>query len=191
MAVSKRTRYEVLRRDNHTCRYCGGTAPEVVLTVDHVVPVSLGGSDDPSNLVAACKDCNAGKASSHPDAPLVADVEADALRWAAAIKLAAQSQSEDLKRLEEFAGIFDECWNNWTYGDGEPVPRPVNWRDSIEQFELAGVRQKVIVDAIRVAMTNPRVTPDATWRYFCGICWRRVDEIREGAAARIAAEEGD
>lgn len=54
MAVSKRTRYEVLRRDNHTCRYCGGSAPDVRLTVDHVLPVTLGGSDDPSNLVAAC-----------------------------------------------------------------------------------------------------------------------------------------
>lgn len=34
MAVSKRTRYEVLRRDNHACRYCGASAPEVKLTVD-------------------------------------------------------------------------------------------------------------------------------------------------------------
>ncbi|AWN05089.1 HNH endonuclease [Gordonia phage Easley] len=40
MAVSKRLRYEILRRDNHTCRYCGATAPDVPLTVDHVVPVS-------------------------------------------------------------------------------------------------------------------------------------------------------
>jgi 5-methylcytosine-specific restriction endonuclease McrA len=39
MAVSKRTRYEVLRRDNHACRYCGGIAPDVILTVDHVTPV--------------------------------------------------------------------------------------------------------------------------------------------------------
>lgn len=27
MAVSKRLRHEVMRRDNHTCRYCGGGAP--------------------------------------------------------------------------------------------------------------------------------------------------------------------
>ena len=61
MAVSKRTRFEVLRRDNHACRYCGRTAPEVKLTLDHVVPVSLGGTDDPDNLVAACHDCNSGE----------------------------------------------------------------------------------------------------------------------------------
>lgn len=41
MSVSKRLRFEVLRRDNHTCRYCGSSAPEVKLTIDHVVPVAL------------------------------------------------------------------------------------------------------------------------------------------------------
>ena len=40
MAVSKRTRFEVLRRDNFTCRYCRSTDNE--LTVDHVTPVALG-----------------------------------------------------------------------------------------------------------------------------------------------------
>ena len=57
--------------DNHSCRYCGQCAPDVRLTVDHVVPKALGGTDAPSNLVAACIDCNVGKASSSPDAALV------------------------------------------------------------------------------------------------------------------------
>ena len=55
MAVSKRTRFEVLRRDDYTCRYCRST--ENPLTIDHVVPEALGGGNDPSNLVAACRDC--------------------------------------------------------------------------------------------------------------------------------------
>lgn len=65
MAVSKRTRFEVLRRDDYTCRYCRST--ENPLTIDHVVPEALGGGNDPSNLVAACRDCNAGKSSTSPD----------------------------------------------------------------------------------------------------------------------------
>src|SRR5690606_40826449 len=52
-----------------------------VLTIDHVLPVALGGSDDPSNLVAACRDCNAGKSSAAPDAETVAEVEVDSARW--------------------------------------------------------------------------------------------------------------
>ncbi|WP_075737496.1 HNH endonuclease [Streptomyces acidiscabies] len=63
MAVSKRLRYEILRRDNHTCRYCGASAPDVPLRVDHVTPVALGGTDTPDNLVAACEPCNSGKSS--------------------------------------------------------------------------------------------------------------------------------
>lgn len=63
MAVSKRLRYEILRRDNHTCRYCGASAPDVPLRVDHVTPVALGGTDEPSNLVTSCEPCNSGKTS--------------------------------------------------------------------------------------------------------------------------------
>ena len=88
MAVSKRLRYEILRRDNYSCRYCGASAPDVRLTVDHVTPVSLGGRDEAGNLVAACVDCNAGKSSSNPDAPLVGNVSDDAIRWSKAIQRA-------------------------------------------------------------------------------------------------------
>lgn len=86
MAVSKRLRYEILRRDNHACRYCGATAPDVKLNVDHVIPTSLGGSDAPMNLVTACADCNGGKTSSMPTP--VADVDQETFRRAANLKQA-------------------------------------------------------------------------------------------------------
>lgn len=82
MAVSKRLRYEILRRDNHACRYCGAAAPDVKLNVDHVIPTSLGGSDKPNNLVTSCADCNSGKTSSLPNAEPVADVDQEAFREA-------------------------------------------------------------------------------------------------------------
>ncbi|WP_372344655.1 HNH endonuclease [Streptomyces sp. KL116D] len=82
MAVSKRLRYEILRRDNHACRYCGATAPDAKLNVDHVIPQSLGGTDKPDNLVTSCAECNSGKTSSLPNAMPVADVDQDAFRQA-------------------------------------------------------------------------------------------------------------
>src|SRR5690606_6758165 len=63
MAVSKRLRFEIFRRDSHTCRYCGATAPGTPLRVDHVVPLAPGGTDHPSNLVTSCEPCNSGKTS--------------------------------------------------------------------------------------------------------------------------------
>ncbi len=61
MAVSNKVRFEVLKRDNFTCQYCGRRAPEVVLQMEHVIPVAKGGTDDIMNLVAGCFECNSGK----------------------------------------------------------------------------------------------------------------------------------
>ena len=61
MAISKKTRFEVFKRDKFTCQYCGESAPEVVLEVYHIQPVSKGGDDDMLNLVTSCFDCNRGK----------------------------------------------------------------------------------------------------------------------------------
>ncbi|MGY2747246.1 HNH endonuclease [Arthrobacter sp. UYCu723] len=77
MSVSNRTRYEVLRRDNHACRYCGAKAPGVHLQVDHVIPKSRGGSDDPSNLTAACVGCNQAKGNGVPHEDVIRDVRHD------------------------------------------------------------------------------------------------------------------
>ncbi|KKN44964.1 hypothetical protein LCGC14_0687850 [marine sediment metagenome] len=54
-------RFKVLKRDRHTCTGCGARAPDVELEVDHIVPVSKGGTDELSNLRTLCKDCNIGK----------------------------------------------------------------------------------------------------------------------------------
>jgi hypothetical protein len=61
-----RLRFQILKRDNFTCRYCGQYAPNVILEVDHVIPVCEGGTDDPDNLVTACMACNQGKEGLRP-----------------------------------------------------------------------------------------------------------------------------
>jgi hypothetical protein len=83
MAVSKRLRFEIFRRDIYTCHYCGASAPDVVLTVDHILPKTLGGTDLPDNLVTACTECNSGKSSTQPDRNLVSEVRREAERWQA------------------------------------------------------------------------------------------------------------
>ncbi|PZD95709.1 HNH endonuclease [Paenibacillus sambharensis] len=47
-------RKTALKRDNHTCLWCGLPAA----TVDHIIPSSKGGSDLPQNLLASCSECN-------------------------------------------------------------------------------------------------------------------------------------
>jgi len=54
-------RWQILKRDNFTCQYCGQYAPNVQLEVDHKIEVSNGGADNPDNLVTSCWACNRGK----------------------------------------------------------------------------------------------------------------------------------
>lgn len=59
--ISKKTRFEVFKRDGFKCQYCGRSAPDAVLEVDHVIPVAKGGTNDILNLITSCRDCNNGK----------------------------------------------------------------------------------------------------------------------------------
>lgn len=184
MAVSKRLRYEIIRRDNGTCRYCGQHAPDVPLTVDHVIPTTLGGTDEPSNLVAACRDCNSGKTSSNPDQPLVDDVAADALRWANAMRVAADAQVAVLEHVTAWHQEFDSTWRHWTI-EGELIDRPTDWRTTVDQFREAGLPQLILHDSVRIAMEANQLPADRVWRYFCGVAWRRVEQVRADALASL------
>jgi len=62
-SLSKKLRFEVFKRDSFTCQYCGRSAPDVVLEIDHIEPVSEGGTNDILNLITSCKDCNSGKSN--------------------------------------------------------------------------------------------------------------------------------
>lgn len=56
-------RREVLRRDKHTCQYCGSKKQ---LTLDHVIPRSKGGKHTWDNVVIACERCNSYKGDRTP-----------------------------------------------------------------------------------------------------------------------------
>lgn len=60
-AIGKKLRFEVFKRDRFTCQYCGSKAPDVVLHVDHIDPVSKGGASELVNLITSCAACNLGK----------------------------------------------------------------------------------------------------------------------------------
>lgn len=56
-------RREVLRRDHHSCQYCGSNK---LLTLDHIIPRSKGGQHSWDNVVAACERCNSRKGDRTP-----------------------------------------------------------------------------------------------------------------------------
>ena len=56
--IPESLRNEVFARDNNKCCSCGATSE---LTVDHIIPFSLGGQTTKENLQTLCKKCNSKK----------------------------------------------------------------------------------------------------------------------------------
>lgn len=189
MAVSKALRFAVLARDNHTCRYCGAKAPSVVLHVDHVVPVALGGMDVPENLVAACVDCNTGKAATSLDAQAVADIQADTMRWARAIAAAAAKVAEDAAVRETYLFYVE---GEWTGGRMPPhADLPDDWEITAWNFYARGLPLVEIDEALLITSNAGSVPAGARWRYFCGICWNKLRALEDHARSIVDSGEVD
>jgi hypothetical protein len=61
------TRELLFLRDRHLCAYCGFRFKDRDLDAEHVQPESRGGAWSWTNLVAACRRCNARKGNSTPE----------------------------------------------------------------------------------------------------------------------------
>jgi 5-methylcytosine-specific restriction endonuclease McrA len=57
-------RTTIFARDDYTCQYCSQRGGN--LECDHVIPVSRGGTNEPTNLVTACLPCNRSKGTKLP-----------------------------------------------------------------------------------------------------------------------------
>lgn len=65
-SINYRMRFRVLQRDNFKCCACGASPAKdsgVKLHIDHIIPVSKGGTCDLSNLQTLCEKCNLGKSN--------------------------------------------------------------------------------------------------------------------------------
>lgn len=60
-ALTKQMRESILARDNWTCQKCGNSVynePNLLLEIDHIIPISMGGKTEPNNLQTLCWRCN-------------------------------------------------------------------------------------------------------------------------------------
>lgn len=64
--ISGHVQQKVWVADQFTCMYCSRKMGDVQLTIDHFVPLEMGGVNDTSNYLSACRRCNKDKGSMSP-----------------------------------------------------------------------------------------------------------------------------
>jgi len=172
-AISKKTRFEVFKRDGFTCAYCGGQPPKVVLHCDHIVPVAEDGTNDIDNLVTACDACNLGKgARSLAALPKTVAEKADILREKEdqiagfnALIAERQNRIEDTawdiaNALNDAWGLERDCFNK-------------RWLASIIQF-ADKLALNDLLEAVVIATARKPYSETQCFKYFCGICWNKI-----------------
>ena len=175
--LSKRTRFEVFKRDDFRCAYCGASPPDALLHADHIIPVVDGGENKFSNLVTACERCNLGKGprpladSAHPlvtpesiEATKERKAQIDRYRkhireWADA-KLAAENDEVAIV-AEAFMGKPGFTWQQ----EGAPEARN-QVLGFIRRLGVKRVREAAAISLRREARDQ--------FRYFCGCCWTMI-----------------
>lgn len=169
--LSKRIRFEVFKRDQFTCLYCGAHPPAAILHVDHVQPFSKGWTDDLDNLVTACQACNAGKSnhllSSVPlslekKAKLLKEHEAQLAGYRAAMDAVRARENRDIDELE---AVFRAAYGNHRFTDSFRTSIRNNFLSKLDFYEL-----KAHAETSCNRMPN---IYDAT-KYFCGMNWRCI-----------------
>ncbi len=146
-------RFEVFKRDRFTCQYCGKAAPDVVLHVDHMHPVSDGGADDILNLITSCIDCNLGKGARllSDDTTLAKqrDQLAQLQERREQLDMLVQWKSElvnlDGEATEKVARFYSERVPGWHLND--------NGKSELRQF-IAKHGVADVMDAITVSATK-------------------------------------
>lgn len=170
-AIGKRKRFEIFKRDNFTCQYCGAQPPTVILHVDHILAVANGGGNEDENLTTACEGCNLGK-SSVPLAIKPQTLEAaaeDAKEAAEQVKEHAKMVREAREAMEgvcwEIAEVIQEGasagWSRDKFNGVKGFVKRIGYATTLEAAYIA---------ADRYGEGSRR------FKYFCGICWNRVRE---------------
>lgn len=183
---TKRTRFEILRRDHHACRYCGAKAPDVTLQVDHIVPVALGGTNDPDNGITSCVDCNQGKASVPADAALVEEARnADkAFRDALRSNLEQQTEEALLKRTKDNHWL-NHIIDHWCKKVSLEDTYPVSMEATLLRWKEMGCPDSLIIYSMDITASRVDLIGNSwrQWKYTCGVMWKRIEMASKEASS--------
>lgn len=170
--LTKKSRFEIFKRDQFTCVYCGSTPPAVTLEVDHVIPVSSGGENEIDNLVCSCFDCNRGKGKNNLDsipetinekAEYAKEREGQIKEYRKLIKRVRARKSRDVKAVNDvFKTYFEDR------GLTDKFKRSIKY-NFVEKIDVTD-----LTEYMHQSCNRFDDDPNRAISYFCGICWNRI-----------------
>jgi len=175
--LSKGLRFEVFKRDGFTCQYCGQKPTDVVLQVDHIVPVAAGGDNDINNLVTACEACNQGKKakrldiSPRPDADLV---WLEMQQELAELQRYQRAKAERDRVLGEIVKALQTTWLRVSALDWCPASHVIE--QAINKYSPDMVEEAILIVAPKVAGGYVRKERDEWLRYMHGTLKNLADD---------------
>lgn len=171
-AISKKTRFEVFKRDNFTCQYCSAKPPKVPLEIDHLLPVCKKGTNDIDNLITACFDCNRGKSGNElTSIPKTIIEKSEGKRLALKQykeykKILALEKAQIDFDIDSIQDIYSAVFDGWGFSE--------KFRISVKKFIVVpGV--EAVSEAMESAC-NRMYHEGKALSYFCGICWNKIKE---------------
>ena len=196
--ISKKIRFEVFKRDGFQCAYCGKTPPEVILEVDHIEPVSMGGTDDINNLLTACFDCNRGKknikldkipAKLNENLEVLKEKEEQLKEYNKIIKKINKRYNKQTNELEEFLDEYFSENPDHIYRFDELFKR-VTLKRFYELLGFDEIKESLYLACEKIFRDYENIEDDdlkywdayrqETIKYFCGICWNKIRERGDG-----------
>lgn len=187
-AISKKVRFEVFKRDSFKCQYCGKSAPEVILEIDHIKPVSKGGTNDMTNLVAACSACNNGKRANLLDDNTVIEKQKAQLdelnKRREQLEMMLQWKEELLDLSKKECDYISEKWFEFTQGYDIDAAQEKELKQLIKKHGFNTVYESVIDATNQYLELNGYGIPYAysvedAWKYVGKICNVKTREIEK------------
>jgi len=182
---NNKQRFEVFKKYNFTCQYCGRRTPEVILEIDHIIPKSKGGTDDIENLTASCFECNRGKSGTlldtilkdkdiHSETLLLAEREMQLAEYNYVRKKIREREDHEISLLREhFSTQFD--YPSYAEKEFDKIINIV--RDSLKFISFVDIMDLIDYSIERTAEdTRGEWHNTAASKYLMGILRNKIKE---------------
>lgn len=173
MAISKKLRFDIFKRDGFKCQYCGSVPPIVVLEVDHIIPVSKKGTDEVDNLITSCFDCNRGKSnrelSMMPQTTIekTEQLKEKEEQYQEYRKILAKIKKREMAEIDSIDEIYSSYFPEWCLNDRF---KNGSLRTFLKILGFVRVEQAMHTACTRMYDDSKAI------KYFCGICWNRIKD---------------